>query len=143
MYNKKCYIHFVHSLYPLEYLYLLYLFFIVRNKIYFVGKEINFVTNFFSHKLSTIFHKRNKFCHIWNNCFDKRKIFCREWIFCIKSETNFVLREIFLFFTNETDLAIHTLIKYKHIIPAYVPCIWIYCAISVITVKIAMIIMLN
>ena len=49
---------------------------------------------------------------------------------------------------NETDLAIHTLISYKHIIRTYVPCICmhvecIYCVIVIINVKIAKIIMLN
>ena len=54
------------------------------------------------------------------------------------------LRSEFVFFRNETDLAIYTLINYKHIlIPAYVPCICIYCVIAIITVKIAKIIMLN
>ena len=48
-----------------------------------------------------------------------------------------------VFLMNETDLAIYTLIKYKHIIPTYVPCICIYCVIAIITVKIAKIIMLN
>ena len=54
-----------------------------------------------------------------------------------------ICRSEIVFFTSVTDLAIYTSIKYEHIIPAYVPCICIYCVIAIITVKIAKIIMLN
>ena len=40
------------------------------------------------------------------------------------------------FFTNETNLAIYTLINYKNIIPTYVPCICICCVIAIVTVAV-------
>ena len=54
-----------------------------------------------------------------------------------------------IIFTNETDLTIYKLIKYKHTIPTYVPYMHIVmfdynkCVIAIINVKIARIIIRN
>ena len=76
--------------------------------------------------------------------------YCHKRIFFVINEINFVLcekivanneiiifrREI-TFITNKTVMAIYTLIDYKHAIPTYLPCIYIYCVIAIITIKFA------